>query len=302
MFDFWKEVIINDDSRVDNVDGKLRVERCADYDPAYIVDEKTVYKTLPTKGVNAVIALEGLVGTGDALRRAQFNIGIVGGQDSEFARPWSNFAKTFVVEYSSLDELVAAIKEACPTHIGLVEDIVMNEGGKTIKTANLKLADKKFVLNPVVVEKYVAATTNAPETWETEMEVKATTPNIVPAGTGEWILENLRFPTHVNTRVASPNADEMPDAGAEYVQYAFEYAVPKRGFHGQGAVGQSVTSVTHHIFYVKSGKAATKFDSVLTALSITPTVINPGASTETIADDTYYSTVDGEYHNVVVKA
>jgi hypothetical protein len=39
--------------------------------------------------------------------------------------------------------------------------------------------------------------------------------------------------------------------GANYVQYAFEYCVPKRGFHGQGAVGQAIESVTHHVFYVR---------------------------------------------------
>lgn len=43
----------------------------------------------------------------------------------------------------------------------------------------------------------------------------------------------------------------MPIEDAEYVQYAFEYRAPNRGLHGQGTVGQELTSVTHHVFYVK---------------------------------------------------
>ena len=54
----------------------------------------------------------------------------------------------------------------------------------------------------------------------------------------------------------------MPVANANYVQYAFEYAVPKRGFHGQGAVGQAVTSVTHHVFYVREDLATETVDTL----------------------------------------
>ena len=279
MFDFWKEVIINDADRfekVTNADGKtgLRVKRCADYLADCVVDNK-VYKTDARPGTPASLNLNSIV-SGTALRRAKFDLGLEVGQDSEFARPWSNFAKTFVVEYTSLAGLKAALVEACPAHIG------------SVVGDNLVLVDPKVTLN-VYVEKYTAETTTTPESWNVDAEITADiTTNVVPVGTGELILENLRFPTHVNTRVAAPNADEMPVAGAKYVQYAFEYAVPKRGFHGQGAVGQEITSVTHHVFYVHKDHEAVAdaaFKILTKSADLTNGVATPGTAAKAKVED-----------------
>ena len=243
MFDFWKEVIINDAKRLEEVAGKLRVTRCADYDPKHVVDG-IVYKTVAREGKCAELKLASLVGS--AVRRAQVILGLPEGHaDSEFARPWSVFKKTFIVEFATLAELKAALVEACANHIGVVE------------------GDKLVLVDPKVSIKVVLEEADG-EAWKPVAVAKdAIVANVVPAGTGEWILENLRFPTHVNTRVAAPNADEMPIMGGKYTQYAFEYAVPKRGFHGQGAVGQAITSVTHHVFYVLDTIAADALFAVL---------------------------------------
>lgn len=74
-------------------------------------------------------------------------------------------------------------------------------------------------------------------------------------GTGKWIQENLRFPTYANIRYESPNADETPVIGAKYVQYSFAYASPRPGFGGQSGVGQGMSAVTRHIFYVLETEA-----------------------------------------------
>ena len=98
-----------------------------------------------------------------------------------------------------------------------------------------------WVLIPIVM---TALQTSVPRT------VVNITKNIAPFGTGEWLVENLRFPTYPNLRYAGVNDDEKPVAGAFYTQFAFEYVSPSRGLHGQGTVGQALVSVTHHVFYV----------------------------------------------------
>lgn len=247
MFDFWKEVIINDADRLKSLtevyagtafDGKkkgIRVTRCADYEAQHLLGG-VVYKTLPVAGECATIDFSKLI-SGTEARRAQIVLGLEAGQDSEFAQPWSNFKKTINVEFTDATSFKAAFKLACENHIATI---------KVVKSKELiVLKDPRVRVDEIILEKIEGDSYDVIEADKT-----AVTPNKLPFGTGEWILENLRFPTHVNTRVASPNSDDMPIAGQKYVQYAFEYAVPKRGFHGQGTVGQAVTSVTHHIFYV----------------------------------------------------
>lgn len=290
MFDFWKEVIINDGARVkplSTLGGPiaktgLRVERCADYEAQYVVD-KTVYKTECVEGACARVNLKGLI---SAESRVAIELGLSVGQDSEYARPWSVFKKPFIVEAENEAGLIKALREAIPAHIGHVE-VTTGEGG-SITAAELVINDPK-----VCVKSVKTATFNTDEKvndWNALEEKNGViTPNVAPVGTGEWILENLRFPTHVNTRVAAPNADDMPVAGGKYTQYAFEYCVPKRGVHGSGAVGEPLASVTHHIFYVLNGEAVTKFEAALEGL--TPKSVFKGESTETKEDDTIYSKV-----------
>ncbi len=248
MFDFWKEVIINDAARLKKVTdaaGKtgLRVERCADYLADYVLGKK-VYKTEGSVGTPAVIALDKVAeGHTDSIVRIE--LGLSAGQDSEFARPWFAFKKPVVVEFTGVDGLVKALREAIPAHIAVV--VENNEGN-----FELRMVDARVCVNKVEVADRAAA--DSKEDWAEAKDITkekgVVTKNALPFGTGEWILENLRFPTHVNTRVAAPNADDMPVAGAIYNQYAFEYCVPKRGVHGSGAVGEPLASVTHHIFYV----------------------------------------------------
>lgn len=235
MFDFWKEVIINDGSRLEALaNGKtgLRVTRCADYLADFVVDKK-VYKTEPANGVAAKIDLE-TVAANHTDSRLSISLGLVEGHaDSEFARPWYAFKNAVAVEFKDLESLKAALRLALDNHLASI------------------VGDELVLVDPKVIVKAVTVADRVEDEFGAENDVmSAVTANIAPAGTGEWILENLRFPTHVNTYVGAPNADEMPIVGAKYNQYAFEYCVPKRGFHGQGAVGQPVSSVTHHIFYV----------------------------------------------------
>ena len=78
--------------------------------------------------------------------------------------------------------------------------------------------------------------------------------NVEPFATGEWLIENLRFPTALNTGYYSAN-DEMPIRAGKYIQYSFDYVTP-RNFGGLSVAGQDTTSRTHHVFYVLEADSA----------------------------------------------
>lgn len=255
MFDFWKEVVINSDT-IDGHDrvqvtkgGVLRVLRCADYAIAGIVDGK-IYKTEPSVGQKGTISVTNVAdaAAGNVLRLV-LDLRLVGKTDSSFAQPWSVFKKPVIVESATRDGLLRNLTAIIPADYKYI----------TVKGVTITLGCENMVARVAKVDEVDADGKVVKTTELTTVEGK-------PAvGTGKWILENLRYPTNANLRYASPNADEMPIADAEYVQYAFEYAAPNRGLHGQGTVGQEMTSVTHHVFYVN--KKATATIGVLNAVS-----------------------------------
>ena len=70
-------------------------------------------------------------------------------------------------------------------------------------------------------------------------------------GTYRNIIKDLRLPTAANTRWTHIVQDETPVLGGMYDQYTIIYCV-HRGVLGSDAVGDDVTSITEHVFYVKS--------------------------------------------------
>jgi hypothetical protein len=81
-----------------------------------------------------------------------------------------------------------------------------------------------------------------------------------PFATGTWLLENQRLPNSNNFRYFGFN-DEMPIAGAIYVQYSFDYVSDRPGLGGHSGVGQGITAITNHTFFVEQN-AAPEFEKV----------------------------------------
>lgn len=74
-------------------------------------------------------------------------------------------------------------------------------------------------------------------------------------GTYSYLLHNLRIPTAMRTRAFGVNLDENPIIGAKYNQYTIHYCTD-RGVLGTNAVGDTVKSVTTHVFYVNQSVAS----------------------------------------------
>lgn len=87
--------------------------------------------------------------------------------------------------------------------------------------------------------------------------------------TGEWLVENLRFPTYPNIRYASASEDERPINGTTYVEFSFSYQSPRPGLGGMSGVGQAMTAVTRHIYYVPAGAEADAFKALLEDAGLT---------------------------------
>lgn len=90
-------------------------------------------------------------------------------------------------------------------------------------------------------------------------------------GTYSYLLHNLRIPTPMRTRAFGVNLDENPIIGAKYNQYTIHYCTD-RGVLGTNAVGDTVKSVTTHVFYVNQ-TVATQFEEALANIAPTGGII-----------------------------
>ena len=75
---------------------------------------------------------------------------------------------------------------------------------------------------------------------------------VEPFATGQWLIENLRFPSYPNIRYNAVGKDAYPVAGDLYTMYSFEYIVGRPGLGGLSGVGQVMAAATRHIYYVAS--------------------------------------------------
>lgn len=78
---------------------------------------------------------------------------------------------------------------------------------------------------------------------------------VVPFATGEWLQENLRFPTYPNTRYHAPGYGDYPTPGVLYTQFSFAYQSPRPGLGGLSGVGQAMMAITRHVYYVPTSLA-----------------------------------------------
>lgn len=295
MFDFYKEVIINSatlpESEGRDTDGNLfkkfsgvdasgskeamfRVLRCADYVKSCVKDGK-IYKTFGRKGSVAQTEFDlTSIASTPGQYRILMDISLEGRYYSDYKYPWSEFHKLIMAEFEVTTDMSGAADKAAEAAVKALKAYVPSdykyavsmkaESGKVkvlctdpyqvIKSAKIQKVEESGCYDGCSDKEYVDSTV-----------VPVITKNVAPFATGEWLTENLRFPTYPNLRYASANEDERPIPGATYVQYAFEYVSPRRGLTGQGTVGQSLTSVTHHVFYVLDS-LATAFDEAISKI------------------------------------
>ena len=78
-------------------------------------------------------------------------------------------------------------------------------------------------------------------------------------GTYKYLSENIKMPSGEWVQPGGLGQDEAPSRGLFYDQYTLKFQHTRPALGGANAVGEKVTSVTTHVFYVaNSGAAATK--------------------------------------------
>lgn len=275
-------------------EGILRVLRCADYVKSGIKDAK-VYKTVGRRGKVAEVEFN-LAPLADSVTepmqyRILVDISLENRYYSDYKYPWSEFHKPIMAEFEVTPGMDAkAIAEAAkkslklyiPSDYKYAVATLPAEAGKVV----LRCSDPYQVIKAAKVqylseEGCMHGCAN-PVYYDKNIDIEITE-NIAPFGTGEWLVENLRFPTYPNLRYAGVNDDEKPINGALYTQFAFEYVSPRRGLHGQGTVGQALVSVTHHVFYVLDSLVAEfeqaikdAFGDVIVPMGAELTILNAG--------------------------
>lgn len=267
MFNYTKEVIINDASGVKFAGKEIRIPRAANYKVDKILDKK-IYKTAPEVGSagKVKITLPTGITKGDIIRITMF-LSTPGVELAEFGTPnWQDFGKPLIIEVAAdadADRVAAAIKLAASEYVKVAVDsgAIVVEGKE--KWMDFQDVDVKVIELLENDEAVGVVTTDAKVDF---------TPAVAEFGTAEWIDHTLRFPSAPNRRYTPLFADELPVRGGKYHQYVFKYIARHNVPGGLSGVDQCIDSITAHIFFVKDDQVA-NFDAVLKAAGITPTEI-----------------------------
>lgn len=280
MWNYYKTVVVNSDVAEDGHDmfseamvfnpstGKVdspavNVWRNGQYELSKI---GRIYKTVGYKGENAQMTIdctklipEASEGVHDlGLYQLSFKVEMDGKFLSDYASPaYQGFFKPIVVGLDINDANTAKpadtakyiaeqIKLALPENNEFIK--VKSEGDNVVidatdnymffKKENVKFEKYEVVGCDTCLGEYIAKPINVKV-----VEGKQ------PFATGTWIMENLRLPNTLNYRYFGSN-DEMPVAGLVYTQYTFDYASERPGLGGHSGVGQGITAITTHTFYV----------------------------------------------------
>lgn len=227
--------------------------------------EKVIIPLIPDNSVKA----------GDQLR-LDIYVGLTqASQDSRYSNDMIYNGKAFSVEYiikgsgNSIDKAatVKTLKNTIKKYQLLVYgdpqlDAVIDE---TNITLTAKTEFQRF--KSVKVSKYTPNDKPYSEQYTSIWDLQDHPANITAGkegfGTYTYLLHNLRLPTTEHAHYMAIGDVEMPVIGALYDQYTIKYCV-KRGPLGLNGVGDQVTSVTNHVFFVRKD-LSTFEDAIKTA-------------------------------------
>ena len=254
MFNYTKEVIINDPTIIVKGDGNnglgvgvVAVKRGGNYKISNINGK--IFKTAGHTGTKAKVAiLPADLGTADVARLTIY-LSTPGTEFVEFGSPnWQEFGKPYIIETKATTaaELASAIK------LALNEDnahfsVKINDTKVELEAAETWMDFAEVNYDLVT---FADCSDCAKETIENKSANVTVTHGKPEFGTAKWIVENLRFPSHPNLRYAPLYADEAPIAGTTYTEYSFEYKVERSVPGGLSTVGQVADSIVRIVFYV----------------------------------------------------
>lgn len=274
MFDYTKETILNSvtDKNVQAITGLLRIFRVGEYKVDYkstnIADGK-VYKAKGTEGTKATATITAVAGNSGS-NRGKYRVTVNMKNNSKFYADYATavwkFQKPIYAEFTVVGDSTDNTAALMATKIANAIKLALPENNKYITVTVddddviITATDATDMFESVVIEKYEPNSVLPSEgqyVVSTVVGTIAKTDNEVPFATGDWLIENLRFPSYPNTRYNSINGDEKPVPGQLYTQYSFRYIAERKNLSGIGSVGQRLVSITNHVFYIPSTLEAT---------------------------------------------
>ena len=262
MFQFTNTIVLN--SLKDATTGldKL-VARTVDSNPALEIRRVNLFRKANISKMVKRAASDPVIGSAtfdvqqaDAgIYRLKMYMRLVGSQNSYYANDFVFKGKPLVYEYKVASNSTAGTEVAKEIK-RVIDKIQALYGDKWIKASvngsKLKISgtDEYQLFTEAKLQKLNTAANSAltNEVFEDIAEGK-----IVQCrqgfGTYTNIIKDLRLPTIESRRFEAVNQEELPIPGMKYNQYTIYYKV-NRGLFGGAAVGQQVTSVTTHVFYV----------------------------------------------------
>ena len=259
MFNYTKEVIINDLGEIAVKDGELRIPYVANYKIKNILEGK-VFVTYPEAEAKAKLTIKvPALADGKATIRLTLFLSTPNVELAEFGTPcWKDFGKPIVIEVMNEKDaaknaarLREAIKLSAGEYLdvtGTGETVIVDPKKAWMTFQDVNLADFEFGADGVEV--LGTQLTNKSEKDAATTDDIYIKPAKAPVGSAEWMVENLRFPTVPNRRYAALYADEAPIRGAMYTQFVFKYVARHNVPGGLSGVDQCVDSITSHVFYV----------------------------------------------------
>ena len=274
MFDYTKETILNSvtDKNVQAITGLLRIFRVGEYKVDYkstnIADGK-VYKAKGTEGTKATATITAVAGNSGS-NAGKYRVTVNMKNNSKFYADYATavwkFQKPIYAEFTVVGDSTDNTAALMATKIANAIKLALPENNKYITVTVddddviITATDATDMFESVVIEKYEPNSVLPSEgqyVASTVVGTIAKTDNKVPFATGDWLIENLRFPSYPNTRYNSINGDEKPVPGQLYTQYSFHYIAERKNLSGIGSVGQRLVSITNHVFYIPSTLEAT---------------------------------------------
>ena len=269
MFDYTKETILNSvtDKNVQAITGLLRIFRVGEYKVDYkstnIADGK-VYKAKGTEGTKATATITAVAGNSGS-NAGKYRVTVNMKNNSKFYADYATavwkFQKPIYAEFTVVGDSTDNTAALMATKIANAIKLALPENNKYITVTVddddviITATDATDMFESVVIEKYEPNSVLPSEgqyVVSTVVGTIAKTDNEVPFATGDWLIENLRFPSYPNTRYNSINGDEKPVPGQLYTQYSFHYIAERKNLSGIGSVGQRLVSITNHVFYIPS--------------------------------------------------
>lgn len=271
MNNFTTETIINTDL-FSAANGVLRVKKVGNYKAADVV---SVHKQPGSNAVKEIAAITIPVGDAAKTYRLQIIVKQVGANVSEFANSLTRNNK--ILQFEVAGSLTAAT-------MATALEAAIKAYNRDSKNAKCTVSLNTATLTLTGVDEYIRfASVEFHELVESvtgydSFEVKATgtisTPGSEGFGTPRWIMQHLRMPTLENTGWTALHQDERPIPGGLYTQYSLKQAVKRGELQGMGAVGQEMTSVTTHVFYVLTGAVSAAFEAACATVGIQIDTVN----------------------------